>query len=308
MHYLVVENDYTKLAKQFDATIATEPFLALLARRLQHPEIKLSRGFEANFATDKKAQTLIEQFRAQEKDKAQKEIEEAKVKLEAVLAKLAKKETKTALLEKTRLEKKIGKGKFIVDKKPLTTQLYPYDQRIYPLSYAGLVVADGIKNVIKPYRFQIRPKGKDASFDKESRLYKAKRESLNAEYFKRIRYHAKEDSLWRSLFGKQHGILVVKSFFEYAGSGKSQGFGQSHDVLVPCLYDVWGEGDNELSSFALITDAAPSSVMESGYHRSPVALKEEYVWKWLRPEGLNLEELAAILADNEISGYTTIAA
>ncbi len=314
MHYLVVESDYKKLEQIFHAEVAEDAFVQLFNQRAKGSNLQLSRGIESNFVDHPKIKPLIEAYITRQRAVWQEELIESEAKLKEFEAKLAKKETKTALTEKDRLIKKISKTKFKLNKKE-DGQLYPYDHRIYPLYYAGIIVAEGKKNVIRPMRFQIRPADKDASFDKDSRLYKAKRESLTATYFERIRYHAKTKSIWQPLFGKNHGILVVKSFHEFAESGKTKGFSLPQPFFVPCLYDHWhGAGDlghgagTTLDSFAVITDQAPESVSAAGYHRSPIAMKANYLDAWLRPEGKSVDELQALLEDNQTASYILEAA
>jgi putative SOS response-associated peptidase YedK len=71
-------------------------------------------------------------------------------------------------------------------------------------------------------------------------------------------------------------------------------------MLVACLY---ARLDDELLSFAAITDEPPAEVAAAGHDRCVVSIKEENVEAWLTPEGRSVKELQAILDDVERPYY-----
>jgi putative SOS response-associated peptidase YedK len=69
------------------------------------------------------------------------------------------------------------------------------------------------------------------------------------------------------------------------------------EMYVACLWSHWQEGNEELDSFAAITDEPPSEVAAAGHDRRIILLKQENIDAWLNPDATNLDALHAILED-----------
>ena len=69
------------------------------------------------------------------------------------------------------------------------------------------------------------------------------------------------------------------------------------ETYVACLWSHWQEGDEELDSFAAITDEPPAEVIEAGHDRRIIPIKEENIVGWLNPDSKELNAMLAILED-----------
>ena len=132
-------------------------------------------------------------------------------------------------------------------------------------------------------------------------------------------YNARRDKLstvWRKVFGYNHGIMVVDRFYESVYLHNLQ-----HRPLVPgereqsveilftpstgenlfvaCLWTyVEAIGDDPgFYTFAAITDDPPLEVVEAGHDRCPVPIREENIGAWLNPDPGNLAAAYAVLDD-----------
>ena len=273
--------------------------------------LKIPMSVEKLLKSSPQCSALIEAHHQDQKNIEAKDLDESREKLNHLLKKIAIKPSKTSSTAKERLEKKISKLELKI-KKHSSEKLHDYDYRIYPLFYAPIVVqGPNGEPILKPMRFQCLPQGKDEQYDKKHSLYKAKKESLTEKYFERIRKNSASPSVWEPLFGSKHGILILNGFFEFNKIKKTVGFQTKKGdfMLVPCIYDQWTskDGQQDFESFAVITEKSSTVVEESGYHRSPVILKERHFSSWLNPKGLSNEELHNILEDKIQDPYIPIA-
>ncbi len=69
------------------------------------------------------------------------------------------------------------------------------------------------------------------------------------------------------------------------------------EMLVACLWSHWEEGEEELNSFAAITDEPSPEIAAAGHDRCIIPIKPENVDAWLNPDPKNLEAQYAILDD-----------
>ena len=157
-------------------------------------------------------------------------------------------------------------------------------------------------------RYLLRPFFADESWDrKKGGSYNARRDKLS--------------SSWRAQFGKNHALIIIDRFYENVSSkdyakhfAVPKGAGENLEIcfepksaeplLVPCIYDTWAGGEDSLHSFALITDEPPAEVLRTGHDRCPIFLTKDAALRWLRPEGLNPEQLFEILDTRAtIAGY-----
>lgn len=186
-------------------------------------------------------------------------------------------------------------------------ELKSRDSRIYPGTYAPVMVWEDGRRVIKPMRYQCRLQGWT---EKVERLYPGT-------------YNARRDKLeesWSKHFGIKHGMLIVTAFFEnvarHTMEHRALREGEAEEnvvlefrpqpsqyMLVACLWSDWGgPGQPDLLSFAAITDEPPAEVAAAGHDRCIVPIKESNLDAWLQPHG-DLAKAYAILDDRERPYY-----
>ncbi|MEZ4749536.1 MAG: SOS response-associated peptidase family protein [Bdellovibrionota bacterium] len=296
MRYLMVETELGHLAEEWSAKINTQAFMNLFSARIKDPKIKFPRSLELHFRNNNKMLKLIKEYDRLASDAEAKELKKQEQRLKDAEAKLKKKASKTAALEKTRAETKVKKLRYKLARRK-SDEFTSYDFRLYPFFFGPFLCMEGGERSIRPSRFHCRPAGQKPDFDKKAySLYKARIESLQPEYFDRINHHSGKESLWRGLFGKSHGVIPVKAFYENVKTGP-QGFeiGESKWEPVACLFDLWKQGKATLHSFAVITGDANSAVLKGGYDRSPVGVAVGKLNEWLLPEGETDENLLKLL-------------
>jgi len=187
------------------------------------------------------------------------------------------------------------------------TEFKPRDARIFPGVWAHVMVVEDGERVLKPMRYQCRPCGKPAAYDRKyPGTYNARRDNL--------------EGFWRGQFGATHGIAIVTAFYEnvarHAAEGRELAEGEAeenvvlefrpnpvHDMLVACLWSKWSApGEPDLYSFAAITDEPPPEVAAAGHDRCIVPIKPENIDDWLEPRS-RLEVMHAILDDRDRPYY-----
>ena len=175
------------------------------------------------------------------------------------------------------------------------TDLQAEDARIFPAWYAPVIVMDGGHKVVKPMRYQCRPAGKPAFYDRKfPGTYNARRDNL--------------EGFWKGLFGVTHGVMPVTRFYENVNrDGKNVVLEFSPEdgqpMLVACLWSRWVGPEGELLSFAAITDEPPPEVAAAGHDRCIIPLKPENVDAWLNPDPKDLAASYAILDDRQRPYY-----
>jgi putative SOS response-associated peptidase YedK len=76
------------------------------------------------------------------------------------------------------------------------------------------------------------------------------------------------------------------------------------EMLVACLRSHWkAPGEQDLFSFAAITDEPLPEVAAAGHDRCIVPIKPENIDAWLSPDPANLGALHAILDDRDRPYY-----
>ena len=166
------------------------------------------------------------------------------------------------------------------------------DYRIYPGSYAPVIVSEHGARVVKLMRYQCRPAGKPAFYDsKFPGTYNARRDSL--------------DGFWKPQYGHDHALMVATRFYENVegpdGRNRVLEFvpKDGGPMLIACLWSRWTDPaglEPELLSFAAITDEPEPEVAAAGHDRTIINIKPEHVDAWLNPAG-DLAAMAAILDD-----------
>lgn len=242
---------------------------------------RLPRGFDLEFANpqseeERAVRNLVLANRQRKTAQLETKLFAQRKRLADAERKLAVKVTKAASESKRIAENKVkqamGKLALLRDDEP-----HRNDYRIFPLSYAPVIVRRGGGLVMTPARYQCRPAGKPAHIDRELSLFNARRDNLTGNF-------------WRPLFGASHAILPVTSFFENVegpdGGNRVIEFSpQDRGVMwIACLYGEWtspGDPKETLRSFAAVTDEPPAEVAAAGHDRVPVNLAWEAAVEWL---------------------------
>lgn len=184
-----------------------------------------------------------------------------------------------------------------------------YD-RIWPGHFAPLLIRDaatGERRVV-PARYRCRLPGWTEETEREKPgTYNARLDKLS--------------TVWRQLFGYNHGLVVASRFYESVSLHRLQqrelAPGErdvpieiefqpepAQDMFLACLWRYSEPTDEEpgFYSFAAITRDPPSEVQSAGHDRCIIAIRPEYIGAWLNPDPKNLGDQLAILA-NSIDAY-----
>jgi putative SOS response-associated peptidase YedK len=290
-----VSQNIKDLARQFAATMDYSEVERLLMERLAGRPIRLARGFEWNFANpqsaaERRIHELSQEYQSKKVTELEQEVFKQKKRLADAERKLKVKETKAALNEQrvatAKIEAALLKG----------TQPHEDDHRIFPLTYAPIILKRDGGNVLTLARYHLRQKGKPAFTDQKfPGLYNARRDNLE-------RY-------WRNEFGHTHALMVVDSFYENVErDGKNVVLHftprPAYQMLVACLYADWSDPqEGRLLSFAAVTDEPPPEIKAAGHDRCIINLRQENVEAWLTPNGRSDDELQAILDDRQTPYY-----
>ena len=179
------------------------------------------------------------------------------------------------------------------------TTAEPADSRIFPGIYCPVMISDSGRRVLKPMRYQCRPSGKPAFYDRKfPGSYNARRDKL--------------EGFWGGLFGFTHGIMIADRFYENVegpdGRNRRLEFVPStgEPMLIACLWSQWTDPQGvepDLLSFAAITDDPEPEVAAAGHDRTIINIKPEHVDAWLNPDPSNLAALYAIFDDKRHPYY-----
>jgi putative SOS response-associated peptidase YedK len=304
----VVRKLYRELGIRLDYAEAARLFFD----RLDDPALTISRGFEANFdepSTDlgRQIKAAIDQHRSRTATKLEKELFSQKTRLVTAERSLLSKATKKAREDVRIAGAKIATlGQKLGDLR--RSEATPADNRIFPQTYAGVIVKQDGQNVLTPMRYACRPAGKPSFYDRKfPGLYNARRDNL--------------EKFWSGQFGRHHAVMVVESFYEnvqlHASEGRELQEGETarnvvlqftpnppQAMLIACLWSPWAEpNERALRSFAAITDEPPADVAAAGHDRCIINLKPEHVEAWLTPEKCSAADLQAILSDRAVSVF-----
>ena len=307
-----VWSDYRKYVREFRAKIGIKDFFQIFFRRDRGSKLMIPRGIENAFAnpqTDEEREIweLVLSHRRLQSTKFEEELFTQRARLVEAERKLLKRETKAALESQRIATNKIERARQkIADMH--RTEHQRADERIFPKSYVPVMVMENGELVIKPMRYQCRPARAPAFYDeKYPGTFNARRDSLR--------------EFWRGEFGQTHGLVVAQSFYEWVPTHKAEGrelrpdeepstteivfnpqTGQ--DMLIACVFSHWQrEGEEDLLSFAFITDDPPPEVLHAGHDRCVIPLRPENVMAWLTPQGRSLDELDQLLDDRERPYY-----
>lgn len=295
-----VRQSFSAYLREIGAVPDYEQITRILEQRLVDKSIRIPRGFERNFdhpmtVEDKRVRELISQYRNATTTKFEQELFAQKKRLGDAERKLKVKQTKAALNDQRIATNKIDT---CVEKLALLrgTQSHEDDNRIFPMTYAPVVVKHEGRNLIRLARYHLRQRGQPASIDRQfPGLYNARRDNL--------------EKFWRKEFGATHALMIIDSFYENVdrdGKNAVLHFNPwpAQQMLVACLYGEWiHPREGPLLSFAAVTDEPPPEIAAAGHDRCIINLKPENVEAWLTPQGRSNGELQAILNDRQQPSY-----
>lgn len=287
----IIRQQIKKLGAAYEARIDYDSIYDIVHRRLSDPKIKITKAFEEEFAHPENAEeieirdAMLAYRKLQLKD-FQEILEFQKIRLAQAEEELATKETKKYLEEKRIATNKIELYTSRIEGLK-REKLIPTDSRVFPMTFAPLIVREDDKNVIKLARYHCRPADKPADIDvKYNGLYNARRDNLG-------------NAFWKDLYLHKHAFFVVESFYENVdasmyrpkpGPPNKNLIVQFHpknrnDLLIAALYDKWGETrEEQFYSFAALTHEPTSDILHAGHDRLIVALQEKNLDVWLEPQ------------------------
>ncbi|WP_413942741.1 SOS response-associated peptidase family protein [Bdellovibrio sp. HCB-162] len=309
----IIKQQVKKLGIEFEARIDYELLQNMFYRRLSDERIKICKALEAEFndpenSEEKEIRDLIRAYHKIKLKEIELELAEQEERLRLAEEALRKKETKKFLNEKriatNHIEKYLQRIKGMKRSELILT-----DSRVFPMTYAPIIVQENGERVIKLARYHCRPSDKPESVDKQySGLYNARRDNLG-------------NAFWRDLFGHKHGFFVAESFYENVSSRDYKPAPTEDDqnlvvhfnpkskvdLKIACLYDYWESNAHDgFYSFAALTHEPTPEIQETGHDRLIIALKDENIPLWLDPEKYPKKEMERVLDEPEIHIYEHI--
>ena len=303
--------DYRSYVRFYGAIISIREFIQLFQAKRDGAKVSILRGMADAFMEPRNAQereikSMIDAYNQYETTRLEGELFKQRTRLADAERQLRMKVTKRASEDWRIATVKIDQTLSRLNELK-RTEPRERDSRIYPGTYAPVLVEEGGQLVVKPMRYQCRPAGKPALYDRKyPGTYNARRDNL--------------EGFWKGLFGATHGLMVATAFFENVSRHRleqrelKEGDVSENVVLkfepnggdpmqVACLYSHWmGAGESDLLSFAAITDAPPPEIAAAGHDRCVIPIKQQNVDAWLRPAG-DLVRSYAILDDRERPFY-----
>jgi putative SOS response-associated peptidase YedK len=296
-----IQAAYLRYLRETGAEMDIDQFVEIFGARVSDTSIRIPRAVERWFDEPKndgerRIKAFIDQYRATETTKLEREVFAQKKRQADAERTLASKPTKAAAESKRIAIDKIEKAVTRLDRLK-ATKPHPAEARIFPLHYAPIVMQAGDRRLMRLARYHCRKPGEVAFIDRKlPGLYNARRDSLG--------------KYWKELFGVSHAVMLVESFFENVDrDGKNQVLHfvprPAGTMLIACLVAEWKDpkGGAPLLSFAAITDEPPAEVAAAGHDRMIINLKPEHLDAWLKPEGRSLDELQQILSDRQMPYY-----
>ena len=308
----IVWANYKKYVREFGAQLSIDDFSKLLFARQTNAKIKLPRTMVTAFAepsnaAEREIKAAIDTFDAAETTRLEHELFAQRKRLadaeRDLLAKTTKAATDSKRIATDKIERAMARLADIRRTEPKDR-----DSRIFPGSYAPVMIMEHGKLVVKPMRYQCRPAGKPAFYDtKYPGTFNARRDNLT--------------KFWKGQFGYSHGVVGVNAFYENVNRHRAEGreLGPDEksenvvlafnpkpkqDMLIACMWSHWTkDGEPDLLSFAAITDEPPAEVSAAGHDRCIIPIKRKNIAAWLSPEPGKLEAQFAILDDRERPYY-----
>jgi putative SOS response-associated peptidase YedK len=292
----LIKANLKKLALEFGAKADLESFSRFYALRLEHPELKAPFGLDRYFvlsqdAQEQKLAPLIRKFHEAEAARAAASIAD----LEREMKELRHKPTSASKKKIEVRERKIEKLKQKLDAS--FDRISPLDERIFPGSFAPVVIAEGKGRRLLPMRYRVRrPDGGEVP------------SQYNV-------FHARRDSLlpaptWKPLFGHTHAIFPFARFYEWItdehGKKKEIAFSPAERGMMWAASLYSPPRSRQMlpyASFAMVTDDPPPEVAAAGHDRCPIFLRSTAMDAWLHPQKIRPQELLGLLGEKEKAFY-----
>lgn len=265
--------NYRRYQREFGVTLSIDEFARIYGNRGAGAKIKTPKAMDAAFAADGEIGAALAAWERQQVSTLEQEIFKQRKRLADAERSLATKPTKKAAEDQRIAGDKVDASlRRLVDIK--RTELLPRDSRIFPGMYAPVMVSEGGKRVLRPMRYQCRPEGKPAAYDRKyPGTYNARRDNL--------------EGFWKGQFGSRHGIMVADVFYENVtgADGKNQVLAftpkTGDPMLIACLWSPWSGDGEDLLSFAAITDEPEPEVAAAGHDRTIINIKPNHIDGWL---------------------------
>ena len=303
-----IKADYQRFVRTFGARLDLQEFIRLYWEREQGRAIKIPKAVDALFGQpqsedEQRIKDMIDRFNQLQATKLEAELFAQRKRLADAERSLQTKTTKAAAESKRIAGDKVDALlRRLEDLR--RTEPKERDGRNFPGHYAPVLVMEAGEHVIKPMRYQCRPPGKPAIYDRKyPGTYNARRDNL--------------EGFWRELFGYSHGVLVINAFYENVSAarlaGRELADGEKDtnvvlefrptppiDILAACLWSRWqGKDEPDLLSFAAITDAPPPEIAAAGHDRCIIPIQPAQVDAWLSPSAADLTAQYSILDARE---------
>lgn len=296
--------EYKSYVRHFGAVLTIDQYVQRFWEQVGDDWVKkMAKAFRAWFDDPQdeeqaRIRDAIADWERREITKLEQELFALAQRLAGAERTLQTRETKKALDDKRIATNKIAQAKTrLADLK--RSEPKDKDARIFPGSIAPVIVWEGGRRVIKFMRYQCRPTGKPAFYDREyPGTYNARRDNL--------------EGFWKGQFGHSHGLMIVDTFYENVEGpdGKNQILQftprTGEPMLVACLWSHWTDpkgNEPDLLSFAAITDNPEPEVAAAGHDRTIINIKPEHVDAWLQPNAKDLKALYAIFDDKRHPFY-----
>lgn len=295
-----IEADYRKLQREHGAVMDFDAFRRLWLREGEAKRPRVPKTLEEALRAEgpQDIRDLLMAWDQEQRQHWQADLFAQRKRLADAQRRIARKPTQSAAndarIATNRIDQLLGWLSDLSRREALDR-----DARIYPGSYAPLIVTEGGQRVIKPMRYQCRLAGKPASYDRQyPGTYNARRDNLQG--------------FWRAQFGVTHGVLVARRFYENVQTpdGRNQILEftprDGEPLLIACLWSSWHDPTGQLPdlcSFAAITDEPEPEVAAAGHDRTIINLKPEHLDAWLNPDSSQLAALQAILDDKRHPFY-----
>ena len=291
--------DLMKLERLYGAKVDDAFYQQTVKVRWWEGLAKLPKALDdALLARGGEAAEYVQKWRDRRVDELTQELFAQKRRVADAERALQVKETK-----KAREDVRIGTDKMVKAQVALDDlrrrEPLPRDSRIFPGMYAPVIVQVDGQRLIRPMRYQCRPAGKPASYDRQyPGTYNARRDNL--------------EGFWRGQFGHTHGLMVASRFYENVEGpeGKNQVLEfvprDGELMLIACLWSHWSDPkgkEPDLLSFAAITDEPEPEVAAAGHDRTIINIKPEHIDAWLNPDPGDLAAIYGIFDDKRHPYY-----
>jgi len=311
-----VWSDFRRYVREYGAKINIHEFVALLRRRSRGQEILMPKGMTDVFKQldpqspeEQECKDLVLAYDAAQIPLLEEKLFAQRQRLADAERALETKQTKKASEDKRIATKKIKDYVRRINDLQRTEHL-DRDDRIFSKWYCPVMTMDEDGQLwVTPMRYLCRPPKAPAFFDRKfSGAYNARRDNLGGTY-------------WRGVFAKTHAVVVVTAFFEnvkrhdmehrdLAAEEEEENVvlkftpGDAKPMPLAALWSHWSHaGEEDLLSFAIVTDEPPEEVAAAGHNRCPVPLKATNVEAWMALPNAEAAEYDGMLEDKHRPYY-----